>query len=381
MEAKRNTKLYILTLFLIAGLYFSLNVTAEPLFAVTTGNALVRFDSSKPGTTLSSIAITGLQTGENILAADFRPANGQLYAIGSTSRLYTVNLATGVATQVGAAAFTPVISGNDVAMSFNPAVDRIRLVSDLDQNLRIDPATGTVASTDTVIQYDAGDANTGQDPNLTCIAYTNNFSGATSTTLFGIDSTLDTLVTQGGAAGTPSPNAGTLFTRATMGITTTPRCALDISNLTGRFWSSLTSAGDLDSTLYRIDFGFSNSLTRKGKIGSGIVVRALSSPIYEANAPVVTVTSPSAVRVRTSRSSISVRGTVSDETLTTGVQYRTVVGGSASIYKDATLTGTDFRFNVALRPGRTTSIDIVATDLWGNVSTAKRIQVTRSPSR
>ena len=52
-------------------------------------------------------AITGLQGGEIILGIDFRPLTKQLYALGSTSRLYTLDTRTAVATQVGTAgAFT-----------------------------------------------------------------------------------------------------------------------------------------------------------------------------------------------------------------------------------------------------------------------------------
>src|SRR3954463_12181569 len=60
-------------------------------FGVTTANALVRFDTATPGTIISSTPITGLQSGESVLGIDFRPATGDLYALGSTSRLYIIN--------------------------------------------------------------------------------------------------------------------------------------------------------------------------------------------------------------------------------------------------------------------------------------------------
>lgn len=70
---------------------------AETIYAVTSTNLLLTFDSATPGTT-TSVAITGLQAGENVLGIDLRPATGQLYALGSTSRLYTINPVTGAAT-------------------------------------------------------------------------------------------------------------------------------------------------------------------------------------------------------------------------------------------------------------------------------------------
>jgi hypothetical protein len=95
---------------------------------LTTTNNLVTFDSATPGTVSSSIAITGLQANETILGIDFRPATQSLYGLGSSSRLYDLNLTTGAATQVGSAgAFT--LSGNAFGFDFNPTVDRIRVVS------------------------------------------------------------------------------------------------------------------------------------------------------------------------------------------------------------------------------------------------------------
>src|SRR5262249_46364265 len=75
------------------------------LFAVTRANELLRFNSATPGTIASSTPITGLQGGEKIRGIVVRPATGQLYALGSTSRLYTINPVTGAATPVGSGTF------------------------------------------------------------------------------------------------------------------------------------------------------------------------------------------------------------------------------------------------------------------------------------
>src|SRR4051812_43255452 len=158
---------------------------AEQVFFVATGNFLGSFDSATPGTVTGVVAITGLQAGENLLAIDCRPATGQIYGLGSTSRLYTINPTTGVATQVGAAgAFT--LNGTAFGFDFNPVVDRIRVVSDVDQNLRLNPDTGALAATDTPLAYAAGDPNAGQNPNVVGAAYTNNVAGAATTTLYDI---------------------------------------------------------------------------------------------------------------------------------------------------------------------------------------------------
>lgn len=64
---------------------------AELIYGVTTTNLLISFNSGTPGTILSSVAVTGLQAGETIVGIDFRPATKQLYGLGNTSRLYTIN--------------------------------------------------------------------------------------------------------------------------------------------------------------------------------------------------------------------------------------------------------------------------------------------------
>src|SRR5262249_25037828 len=118
------------------------------LFAVTRANELLRFNSATPGTIASSTPITGLQGGEKIRGIVVRPATGQLYALGSTSRLYTINPVTGAAPPVGSGTFAVPLSGASFGVTFDPLADQIRVVSDADQNFRLDPDTGAVIDGD-----------------------------------------------------------------------------------------------------------------------------------------------------------------------------------------------------------------------------------------
>jgi hypothetical protein len=115
---------------------------AEFLTGLTTAGNLVSFDSAAPGTISSSVAITGLQAGEVLLGIDRRPANGLLYGLGSTSRIYTINTTTGVATPVGATPFAPALTGTAFGFDFNPVPDRIRVVSTDTTNFRLNPMRG-----------------------------------------------------------------------------------------------------------------------------------------------------------------------------------------------------------------------------------------------
>src|SRR5439155_91777 len=74
---------------------------AERIYAVTTDNQLISFNSTTPGNILSALTLSGLQSGEQIVGIDFW--NGALYGVGNQSRLYTLNPATGLVSTIGLA--------------------------------------------------------------------------------------------------------------------------------------------------------------------------------------------------------------------------------------------------------------------------------------
>jgi hypothetical protein len=248
----------------------------ETIFAVTASNNLVSFRSDTPQVILGSTPIIGLQLGETILGVDFRPAGGQLYVLGSTSRLYVINTTTGVATAVGTGPFAPTLSGAAFGVDFNPVPDRLRVVSDADQNLRLNPETGVVAGTDTTLAYAVGDSNAGTDPNVVAEAYSNNVAGATTTTLYGIDSGLDILVTQGSAGGSPtSPNTGQLTTVGPLGIDASDVAGFDIGASRNVAYAALSAPGDTTSRLYVINLA-TGAATLVGPIGVTELVQGIA---------------------------------------------------------------------------------------------------------
>jgi hypothetical protein len=224
------------------------------VYGVTATNQLIRFSSATPGTIDQTVAITGLAGGDDVLGIDFRPATGQLYALGSGSRLYTINTTTGAATQVGSdGAFT--LTGTDFGFDVNPFVDRIRVVSDADQNIRLNPNDGALTATDTNL-------NPGT-PNEVGVAYTNDFAGATSTTLYGIDSGTGMLVIQN------PPNSGTLTDVGALGVTTTGLVGFDITtDVTDKAFASLSLVAAASSGFYSIDLS-TGAATLVGTIGIG----------------------------------------------------------------------------------------------------------------
>ena len=107
--------------------------------ALTTDN-LISFYSDAPGTIVASHAIFGLQSSESVRAIDVG-ANGVLYGLGSSSRLYTIDPNTGQATAVGGQ-FSTLLNGS--SFGFNIGATGARVVSDLGQALLIDTSTGVV---------------------------------------------------------------------------------------------------------------------------------------------------------------------------------------------------------------------------------------------
>jgi hypothetical protein len=235
--------------------------------AVGNSTALLSWDSSAPGSILSGSFVAGLQSNETIVGIDFRPATGQLYALGTSSRLYTLNTANGAASAV-AGAFAPPLNGLNFGFDFNPVIDRVRTVAETNKNTVLNPITGAVQLSATDLFFGPADPNFGVDPNVVNSAYTNNFVGAGATQLYGIDTALDILVTQ-------ANNAGTLGTVGPLGINATGVGGIDISGTTGIAYASLLPSGSSQSNLYSINL-LTGAATNLGQIDGGVIITAIS---------------------------------------------------------------------------------------------------------
>ncbi|WP_369372155.1 DUF4394 domain-containing protein [Promicromonospora sp. Populi] len=209
------------------------------LLVLGSNGVLSRHNGNQPVVVEHRVRITGLAHHDRLVGMDVRPANGTVYVIGASGQLYTVDAKSGKATKVGA----PVaLTGRAVGLDFNPTVDRIRLVTDTGQNLRLHPDTGAVAAVDSTLAYATG----GGRPEVAASGYTNSVAGATSTALYGLDSRTDTLVLQGSVPGaTPvvSPNTGQLFPVGRLGLNVVATNGFDIDGA--------ARAGDYDAKDYR----------------------------------------------------------------------------------------------------------------------------------
>ena len=251
---------------------------AEKAVAVTVSNKLLKFNAGRPDRILTTLNITGLQAGETLLGIDYRVAKDQLYALGSSGRLYTINEDTAVASAVGMP-FSVKLEGTQFGFDFNPTVDRIRVVSNTGQNLRLHPDTGAVVDsnptlegvqTDGKLTYAAGDVNFGKSPTTVGAAYSYNKADTKITTNFALDAAAGTLVTQGSREGVMpavSPNTGQLFTIGSLGLTFNS-ASFDIQALSDVAFAALNSDGTSASRWVVIDLktGAAKSL---GTVGGG----------------------------------------------------------------------------------------------------------------
>jgi len=235
------------------------------LLAVTINNVLINVSSSQPAVILSAVGLTGLGGGENIVGIDYRPATGELFGISTLSRMYQIFPTTGACVQIGPiGGFT--LSGGAFGVDFNPTVDRIRVVSDLDQNLRLNPTSGVLAATDTSLAYAAGDPNSGMNPEIFASAYSNNVAGAVVTNLYAIDMALDILVLQN------PPNNGTLNTVGALGVDVMDISCFDIHS-SGVAYAALPVAGV--TGLYTINLT-TGAATLVGTLGTGALTRGMT---------------------------------------------------------------------------------------------------------
>lgn len=208
-------------------------LAAELLAGVADGDKLVLFASDDPRD-VEVVKIRGLPRRERILGLDLRPLSGELYAFGSSARLYTINILTGQATEIGSGPFTNALIGTKFGFDFNPTVDRIRIVSDAGVNLRVNPTNGLLAAVDGMLAYATNDVNAGRTPRVVGAAYINNDTNpATGTVLFDIDSSADVLVMQN------PPNSGTLVTVGLLGYDVKEAVGFDVAGTDGIAYASL----------------------------------------------------------------------------------------------------------------------------------------------
>lgn len=246
----------------------------------TNGN-VISFNRKNSTAVVSNLAVQGLASGESIVGIDVRgntaTNNNKLYVVVNTGALYLLDPSTGfvsnrVALKSNAAAptntCTPAVSaytalsGASFGTDFNPTVDRLRVVSDTGQNLRINVDTG-----DVTVDCTINTASPATSKNPTAVAYTNATAAATSaasTALFYIDTSTDRLLT------TSSANSGTVTEVGALGVDVTAVNGFDIDAAdSNRAYAVMTTSTGSRTFLYTIDLGTGTATATLEFCGAG----------------------------------------------------------------------------------------------------------------
>lgn len=233
----------------------ALALTTDPTaraIGITDAGRVLTFELGSPSAPISDAMLNDLGAEERALGVDVRPADGQVYALGSGGSLYVLDpelaSASMIAALSGDGASAMPVSG--AGLDFNPVVDLLRVVGGTDKNLRVVPATRDVGPAGTTL-LDAT-LNPGT-PNVVGAAYDHNFAGSMATTLYVVDTTRDFLYVQGGAQGVPSPNLGELTPVGALGVDAQGEVGFDIAGGHDGVALAALRTSDSRSELYSID--------------------------------------------------------------------------------------------------------------------------------
>ena len=219
------------------------------------GNQLFTFNSSTPGTIVTSVGVSGLQSADILVGIDY--LGSTLYAVGSAGNLYTVNGTTGVAALINH--FGPL---NGIYFGMDASAAGIRVVSDADINLLLNASTGAIISNTPALNPSA--------LNIDAIAT----SGSTT---YAVDSVANTL-------GILNTATGTFATTGSMGYDVSGKNGFDISTATGiAYFASAVSSSGVDPNLYTVNLatGFASLVGIIGP-GEGTLIAGLTvNPVPE----------------------------------------------------------------------------------------------------
>ncbi|MFD9194136.1 DUF4394 domain-containing protein [Streptomyces phaeochromogenes] len=215
------------------------------------GTLMAAFNTDDPGTLNWFKRIDGLVGDTAVVGLDFRVQNGLLYLVGNKGGIYTVQIPPAVPNPLvtKVSQLSVPLQGTNFGVDFNPAADRLRIISDTGQNLAHNLANSSTA-TNTPLTTDGATTH-----GVTGAAYTNNdLNSATATTLFDINTTSDQVVIQS------PPANGLLVPTGSLGFDAGVNAGFDIfsdlsagKTISNTAFATLTPAGASTSTFYTVD--------------------------------------------------------------------------------------------------------------------------------
>jgi len=233
---------------------------------LTADNRLVCFRETTGG--VGNIGtINGLAAGDALVGIDFRPANGLLYGLGTLGNVYTFASAgagqvqaTLVASLVDANGAPIALTGTSFGVDFNPVPDRLRIIGDDGQNLRVNVDNG-MTLVDGTLNLTPGVATLG----VTAAGYSNNDADAGTLTVLNVINTAADQVTL-----QAPPNAGVLNPLGTLGVDASTDTTLDVFSLIQngttvdlRALAAFVPAGATSVSLYDVNLASGRATLRR----------------------------------------------------------------------------------------------------------------------
>jgi opacity protein-like surface antigen len=107
---------------------------ALQVVGLTADGRLVAFTSDRTRSVSSIGKVDGLAGDQSLVGVDYRIQDRKLYGVGNEGGIYTLSTRTAKATKVSQ--LSVALAGKRFGVDFNPAANRLRVISDTGQNLR-----------------------------------------------------------------------------------------------------------------------------------------------------------------------------------------------------------------------------------------------------
>ena len=190
---------------------------AASIAALQDGKIIVCIDTQQMRVTRT----TALAGGASLLGIDVRPADGKLYGLTPEGGVVTLDARTGK-WEKKSQLTEKLPGGVTFAVDFNPAADRLRVLTNTGMSYRINVEDGKT-TVDGSLKFADADPHKGLTANVIAAAYSNSYAGSKETTLYDIDRGTAALLKQA------PPNDGTLNTIGKLGVSLDGPVAFDIA--------------------------------------------------------------------------------------------------------------------------------------------------------
>lgn len=236
---------------------------------------VLSFSPNNPATVLTSVALTGLTTGERLLDIAMLPQSSTLYSLASDStrtRIVTVSSVNGAVVDVSGTPTLASAGSASYGLSIVPGGSALRVVADNGSNQNLQLAWGGLSSSGLpACSYVAGDAGVGSTPALIHVAFTTSNQAGDYRTLFAIDQARGTLV-----AIDPDMRVSTLTTVGSLGLAPgSLQAAGGLVTTPGSLFAFAALRINGVSILHRVNL-INGAATAIGEIGSGSTIDGLA---------------------------------------------------------------------------------------------------------